>query len=58
MNILGIGVDIVENSRISQSLEKKFLLIVYFQIWKFFLQRILKIKKDTTLKDLQLRSLC
>ena len=45
MNILGIGVDIVENSRISQSLEKKFFINCVFSNLEILLAKNIKDKK-------------
>ena len=45
MNILGIGVDIVENSRISQSLEKKFFINRVFSNLEILLAKNIKDKK-------------
>ena len=45
MNIQGIGVDIVENSRISQSLEKKFFINRVFSNLEILLAKNIKDKK-------------
>ena len=52
MDLFGIGVDIIKNSRIKKMIKKKILLKEYFLGMKFYVQKKALIKQIFLLKDM------